>query len=128
MRTASAKDCHNLRCVSGARQRSDGVEKYSSIASRQTPEHGSAASSPRPDSRISAATFSAQLMQTLPRSFRSPCSCNSTREMSVRGSRSLRLHADSDAARGQSAEPSKKRPPTVLQRRRLAERLAHYGP
>src|SRR5262249_55480938 len=48
----------------GARQRSGGVEKYSSIASRQTPEHGSAASSPEPDSRISAAIFSAQLMQT----------------------------------------------------------------
>jgi hypothetical protein len=26
--------------VSGARQRSGGVEKYSSIASRQAPEHG----------------------------------------------------------------------------------------
>ena len=46
----------------GARQRSGGVEKYSSIASRQAPEHGSAASSPRPDSRISAAIFSAQLI------------------------------------------------------------------
>ena len=33
MRTASAKDCHGLRGVSGARQRSGGVEKYSSIAS-----------------------------------------------------------------------------------------------
>jgi hypothetical protein len=41
MRTASAKDCHGLRGVSGARQRSGGVEKYSSIASRQAPEHGS---------------------------------------------------------------------------------------
>ena len=30
----------------GARQRSGGVEKYSSIASRQAPEHGSAPSSP----------------------------------------------------------------------------------
>src|SRR5262245_46796403 len=49
--------------VSGARQRSGGVEKYSSIASRQAPEHGSTASSP-PVSRISAAVFSAQLMQT----------------------------------------------------------------
>jgi hypothetical protein len=29
--------------VSGARQRSGGVEKYSSIASRQAPEHGSTA-------------------------------------------------------------------------------------
>ena len=61
MRIASAKDNHGLRDVSGARQRSGGVEKYSSIASRQAPEHGSTASSPRPDSRISAA---AQLMQT----------------------------------------------------------------
>src|SRR5262249_35567481 len=56
----------------GARQRSGGVEKYSSIASRQAPEHGSAASSPRPDSRISAAIFSAQLMQTPARSIRQP--------------------------------------------------------
>jgi len=61
MRTASAKDCHGLRGVSGARQRSSGVEKYSSIASRQAPEHGLAASSPGLDSRISAAIFSAQL-------------------------------------------------------------------
>src|SRR6516165_6739405 len=68
MRTASAKDCHNLRGVSGARQRSGGVEKYSSIASRQAPEHGSMARFPRPDSRISAAVFSAQLMQTPARS------------------------------------------------------------
>jgi hypothetical protein len=52
----------------GTRQRSDGVEKYSAIASRQAPEHGSAASSPGPDSRISAAIFSAQLMQTPARS------------------------------------------------------------
>jgi hypothetical protein len=44
------------------------VEKYSSIASRQAPEHGSAASSPEPDSTISAAIFSAQLMQTPARS------------------------------------------------------------
>jgi len=36
------------------------VEKYSSIASRQAPEHGSAASFSGPDSRISAAIFSAQ--------------------------------------------------------------------
>ena len=56
----------------GARQRSGGVEKYSSIASRQAPEHGSAASSPRPDSRISAAIFSAQLMQTPARSIPQP--------------------------------------------------------
>jgi hypothetical protein len=47
--------------VSGARQRSGGVEKYSSIASRQAPEHGSTAVSPGPDSRISAAIFSAQI-------------------------------------------------------------------
>src|SRR5262249_34676853 len=33
------------------RQRSGGVEKYSLIASRQAPEHGSTASSPGPDSR-----------------------------------------------------------------------------
>jgi hypothetical protein len=31
-RTTSAKDCHGLRGVSGACQRSGGVEKYSSIA------------------------------------------------------------------------------------------------
>ena len=72
MRTASAKDCHGLRGVSGARQRSGGVEKYSSIASRQAPEHGSKASYSGPDSRICAricaAIFSAQLMQTPARS------------------------------------------------------------
>src|SRR5215471_312583 len=56
----------------GARQRSGGVEKYSSIASRQAPEHGSAASSPGLDSRISAATLSAQLMQTPARSIPQP--------------------------------------------------------
>jgi hypothetical protein len=72
MRTASAKDCHGLRGVSGARQRSGGVEKYSSIASRQAPEHGSTASSLGPDSRISAAIFSAQLMQTPARSIPQP--------------------------------------------------------
>src|SRR5499426_3761117 len=72
MRTASANDCHGLRGVSGARQRSGGVEKYSSIASRQAPEHGSAASSPGLDSRISAAIFSAQLMQTPARSIPQP--------------------------------------------------------
>ena len=59
MHTASAKDSHGLReRERGARQRSGGVEKYSSIASRQAPEHGSTASSPAPDSRISAAIFS----------------------------------------------------------------------
>ena len=72
MRTASAKYCHGLRGVSGARQRSGGVEKYSSIASRQAPEHGSTASSLGPDSRISAAIFSAQLMQTPARSIPQP--------------------------------------------------------
>jgi hypothetical protein len=72
MRTASAKDSHGLRDVSGARQRSGGVEKYSSIASRQAPEHGSTAISPEPDSRISAAIFSAQLMQTPARSIPQP--------------------------------------------------------
>ena len=72
MRTASAKDCHGLRGVSGARQRSGGVEKYSSFASRQAPEHGSTASSLGPDSRISAAIFSAQLMQTPARSIPQP--------------------------------------------------------
>ena len=72
MSTASAKDCHGLRGVSDARQRSGGVEKYSSIASRQAPEHGSTASSCRPDSRISAATLSAQLMQTPARSIPQP--------------------------------------------------------
>ena len=72
MRTASAKDCHGLRGESGARQRSGGVEKYSSIASRQAPEHGSTASSLGPDSRISAAIFSAQLMQTPARSIPQP--------------------------------------------------------
>ena len=54
MRTASAKDCHGLRGVSGARQRSGGVEKYSSIASRQAPEHGSTASCPGRTRRGSA--------------------------------------------------------------------------
>ena len=39
-----------------------------SIASPQAPEHGSTASSLGPDSRISAAIFSAQLMQTPARS------------------------------------------------------------
>jgi len=58
--------------LAGARQRSGGVEKYSSIASRQAPEHGSAASSPEPDSTISAAIFSAQLMQTPARSIPQP--------------------------------------------------------
>src|SRR6516162_9396749 len=72
MRTASAKDNHGLRDVSGARQRSGGVEKYSSIASRQAPEHGSTAISPGPPSRISAAVFSAQLMQTPARSIPQP--------------------------------------------------------
>ena len=56
----------------GARQRSGGVEKYSSIAARQAPEHGSMASSPGADSRISAAVFSAQLMQTPARSIPQP--------------------------------------------------------
>src|SRR5438067_13721688 len=65
-------DCHGLRCVSDARQRSGGVEKYSSIASRQAPEHGSTASSCRPDSRMSAAILSAQLMQTPARSIPQP--------------------------------------------------------
>ena len=72
MRAASAKDNHGLRDVSGARQRSGGVEKYSSIASRQVPEHGSTAISPGPPSRISAAVFSAQLMQTPARSIPQP--------------------------------------------------------
>ena len=61
-------DSYGARGARGARQRSGGVEKYSSIASRQAPEHGSAASSPGLDSRISAAIFSAQLMQTPARS------------------------------------------------------------
>src|SRR5215831_18823689 len=72
MRTASAKDSHGLRDVSGARQRSGGVEKYSSITSRQAPEHGSKASSSGPDSRFCAAMFSAQLMQTPARSIPQP--------------------------------------------------------
>src|SRR5262245_46560585 len=71
-RTTSAKDCHGLRGVIGARQRSDGREKYCSIASRQAPEHGSTTSSLEPDSRISAAVFSAQLMQTPARSIPQP--------------------------------------------------------
>jgi hypothetical protein len=58
--------------VSGARQRCGGVEKYSSIASRQAPEHGSTAISPEADSRISATAFSAQLMQTPARSIPQP--------------------------------------------------------
>jgi hypothetical protein len=68
----TAKDCHGLRGMSGARQRSGGVEKYNSIASRQAPEHGSVANSPGPDPRISAAIFSAQLMQTPARSIPQP--------------------------------------------------------
>jgi hypothetical protein len=72
MRTASAEDNHGLRDVSGARQRSGGVEKYNSIASRQAPEHGSTAISPGPPSRISAAVFSVQLMQTPARSIPQP--------------------------------------------------------
>ena len=71
-RGAPTKDSHCLRGVSGARQRSGGVEKYSSIASRQAPEHGSTASSSEPDWRISAAIFSAQLMQTPARSIPQP--------------------------------------------------------
>ena len=58
--------------MSGGRQRSGGVEKYRSIASRQAPEHSSTASSPGADSRISAAVFSAQLMQTPARSIPQP--------------------------------------------------------
>src|SRR5262249_1428452 len=90
MRTAPAKDCHGLPGVSGARQRSDGVEKYSSIASRQAPEHGSTASSLGPDSKISAAIFSAQLMQAPARSIPQPVQLQL-------GSRSSRLHAGSGA-------------------------------
>jgi hypothetical protein len=58
--------------VTDTRQRSGGVEKYSSIASRQAPEHGSTASSCRPDSRMSAAILSAQSMQTPARSIPQP--------------------------------------------------------
>jgi hypothetical protein len=58
------QNCHGLRDVSDARQRSGGVEKYSWSASRQAPEHGSTVISPGPDSKITAAAFSAQLMQT----------------------------------------------------------------
>src|SRR5215831_8411232 len=46
--------------------------EVSSITSRQAPEHGLAASSPGPDSRIRAAIFSAQLMQTPARSIPQP--------------------------------------------------------
>ena len=60
----AGKGHHRLRGVSDTPQRSGGVEKYSSIASRQAPEHGSTASSSGPDWRICAAIFSAQLMQT----------------------------------------------------------------
>jgi hypothetical protein len=42
------------------------------IASRQAPQHGSTAISLGPDSRISAAVFSAQLMQTSARSIPQP--------------------------------------------------------
>jgi hypothetical protein len=63
---------YRLRGVSDARQRSAGVEKYNSIASRQAPEHGSTASSSGPDWTISAAIFSAQLMQTPARSIPQP--------------------------------------------------------
>ena len=58
--------------ISGARQRAGGVEKYSSIASRQAPEHRSTASSPGPDSSISAAIYSVQLLQSPARSIRQP--------------------------------------------------------
>ena len=90
-------DSYGARGARGARQRSGGVEKYSSIASRQAPEHGSTASSLGPGSRISAAIFSAQLSRPRRGASRSPCSYNSTCEMSVRGSRSSRLHAGSGA-------------------------------
>ena len=43
--------------MSGARQRSGGVEKYSSIASRQAPEHGSAASSRLEDRHVFLSAF-----------------------------------------------------------------------
>jgi uncharacterized protein YfiM (DUF2279 family) len=69
---SAGKGHHRRRGVSDARQRSGGVEKYSSIASRQAPEHGSTASSWGPDWRISAAIFSAQLMQTPARSIPQP--------------------------------------------------------
>jgi hypothetical protein len=69
---SGGKGHHRRRGVSDARQRSGGVEKYSSIASRQAPEHGSTASSWGPDWRISAAIFSAQLMQTPARSIPQP--------------------------------------------------------
>jgi hypothetical protein len=59
----------NARCP---RQRSGGVEKYSWSASPQAPEHGSTEISPGPDSKISAAAFSAQLMQTPARSIPQP--------------------------------------------------------
>src|SRR5262249_50929863 len=72
MRTASAKDNHGLRDVSGARQRSGGVEQYSSTAPRQAPEPGSTAISPGPPSRISPAFFPAQLMQPPARSIPQP--------------------------------------------------------
>src|SRR5436190_22985958 len=45
---------------------------YRSIALRRAPEHGSTAMSPGPDSKISAAMFSAQLMQTPARSIPQP--------------------------------------------------------
>jgi len=69
------------------------MEKYSWSASRQAPEHGSTAiSSPGPDSKISAAAFSAQLMQTPARSIPQPVQLQlATCEMSVRGSRSSLL-------------------------------------
>src|SRR5262245_7060108 len=73
MRTTSAKDCRGLTLASTcARQRSGGAEKYSSIASRQAPEHGSTVSSSEPDSRMSIAIFSAQLMHTPARSTPQP--------------------------------------------------------
>ena len=77
--------------VSDARQRSDGVEKYSSIASRQAPEHGSTSSSPLPDSRISAANLLGAVDADPGAEHPAARAVDSTCEMSVQGSPSLRL-------------------------------------
>jgi hypothetical protein len=66
------RDCYGLRDVTDECQRSGGVRKYSSMASRQAPEQGWTVGSSRPDSRMSAATLSAQLMQTPARSIPQP--------------------------------------------------------
>jgi hypothetical protein len=72
MRTASAKDCHGLlwceRRAPALWRR--GEVQLDRLAAGT--EHGSTATSPGLDSMISAAVFSAQLMQTPARSIPQP--------------------------------------------------------